>query len=418
MNSFASKFGTTPLNDLFWIAGLVAFVFSALAAWVLVRTSCVHIRWTGDHPTSGPQKLHTESIARVGGVAIAIGFMAGLICFYLWAPSSVRGQIPGYQAVWLIAAAAPIFLLGLVEDVSSAVSIRMRLLAALAAGAIAWGMGGARITQLHVPLVDHLLVSMPIFSFCLTLVAVGGLVHAMNIVDGVNGLLAGIALLILGAVTAVASRFGESALMLVAVICAAGTVGFGLFNFPRARIFCGDAGAYLIGYVAAVLLVLLVLRQPAISPWFAMTVVIHPVTETLYSAWRRARLGLSPTDPDAAHMHSLWSSTLRQQQQATGHKVFLGTNAGASWRTLAMVAIPTLIAVVWPTQTMLLQTVCAAYVLAFIAIVRRMGLGLHIASCSNAIPVAIEAVLSQQALERIIKPLHQATNADAKKLEL
>ena len=355
---------------------------------MILQTSHLHIRWTGDHPHGGPQTLHTESTARVGGLALAIGLLVGLASVNLLAAGGLRDQLQGFQGLWLIAAAAPLFLLGLLEDLSGAVSVRLRLLAALAAGALAWQMGGVRITQLHLPLIDTLLISFPVLSTCLTLVAVGGLVHAMNIVDGVNGLLAGIALLMMGAVAVVAGRFGEPVLLLLAALGMASVLGFAVFNFPHGRLFCGDAGAYLIGYMVAVLLVLLVLRQPAVSPWFALAVVIHPVTETLYSVWRRALSGQSPTLPDARHMHSLWSARLRQRERATGRWVWLGTNAGAAWRTLATAAIPVLVAVVWPTHTAMLQLVCVAYIAAFVAAIRVLG----------SVPASLSPVLQTQRL--------------------
>jgi UDP-N-acetylmuramyl pentapeptide phosphotransferase/UDP-N-acetylglucosamine-1-phosphate transferase len=248
--------------------------------------------------------------------------------------------------------------------------VRLRLGVSLAAGALVWALAGVRVTALGLPLLDDLLVAVPAFSLVFTLVAVGGLVHAMNIVDGLNGLLAGKTLVVLGTVALVAARFNEPVLVLLAVAGMAATAGFAVFNFPHGRMFCGDAGAYLIGYLSAILVVLLVLRQDTLSPWFALAVVIHPVTETLYSVWRRASNGLSATHPDARHMHSLWSARLRTLERATGQRVWLGSNAGAAWRTLAVAAVPSLLATCWSTHTLALQVLCVAYVAAFIVVVR------------------------------------------------
>ena len=158
--------------------------------------------------------------------------------------------------------------------------------------------------------------------------------------------------------------------MLLALTGMAATAGFAVFNFPRGRLFCGDAGAYLIGYLIAVIVILLVLRQKTVSPWFALAVVIHPVTETLYSAWRRWRLGLSPTHPDARHMHSLWAANLQQRADESGLRIGLGTNAGASWRTQIVASVPVLLAATCPTETPLLQLICLSYVGLFVVVVR------------------------------------------------
>jgi hypothetical protein len=107
-------------------------------------------------------------------------------------------------------------------------------------------------------------------------------------------------------------------------------------------------------------------------------VVIHPVTETLYSAWRRWRLGLSPTHPDARHMHSLWAANLQQRADESGLRIGLGTNAGASWRTQIVASVPVLLAATCPTETPLLQLICLGYVGLFVLVVRPAGApGVH-----------------------------------------
>ena len=354
-----------------WTAA-IAFVVSAAVAWLLVHTRDLHLHLTGDHPGSGPQKMHADATPRIGGTAVLAGLLAGLSVPFLMGASEASEALGSLRLVALSFGLMPLFALGLVEDVSKAVSVRLRLFVALAGGAVAYYLAGVRIQTLGIPGIDTLLSAVPAVSLMLTLVAVAGLVHAMNIVDGLNGLLAGITIVILGALALVAHRFGEVGLYMLALIGMAATAGFAVFNFPLGRLFCGDAGAYLIGYLVAVMVISLVLRQPAISPWFALAVVIHPVTETLYSAWRRWRNGQSPTHPDARHMHSLWAANLRQRADETGLLVALGENAGASLRTQAVACLPVAAAATWPTETPVLLGICLAYVTLFIAVVRML----------------------------------------------
>lgn len=362
---------TTSLSSCLFTL-LPGFAVAVGVAGLLTHTRELHLHLTGDHPGSGPQKQHTEATPRIGGVAVMLGFLAGLAWLYYRAPMALRAQLDALHPGGLLAGLVLLFLLGLLEDTRGYVSVRLRLGVSLVAGALAYGLADVRVQALGLPVIDTLLQTLPVLSFMLTLVAVGGLVHAMNIIDGVNGLLAGSTLVILGVLAAIAARFDETALMLPALAGMAATAGFAVFNFPRARLFCGDAGAYLIGYLIAVIVILLVLRQPAISPWFAMAVVMHPVTETLYSAWRRARQGLKVTQPDARHMHSLWVARLQRRSDATGRTVWLGANAGASWRTLVVASVPTVLAAACPTQTLALQCICAAYLVVFVLIVRRL----------------------------------------------
>ena len=134
------------------------------------------------------------------------------------------------------------------------------------------------------------------------------------------------------------------------------------------------------------------MRQPAISPWFALAVIAHPVTETLYSVWRRYRMGLSPTHPDARHMHSLWAIKLRQHCQETDETIWLGVNAGASWRTLAVASLPTLVAATIPTHATGLQMLCVAYLVVFFVTIRLLERAAGTEASGSAMAVPDEAL--------------------------
>lgn len=372
------------------------FAVAVIVAWLMVHTRDFHIHITGDDPGGGPQKLHDEAIPRIGGLAILAGLTVQIWWLYFKATPETRASLNAIQPIFLGLGLLPLFVLGMIEDVRQAVSVRLRLGMSLVAGGIACFLAGVRVEYLGVPIFDALIHSVPllalVFPPLFTMVAVAGLVHAMNIVDGLNGLLAGISLVVLGVLVAVSESFGEHGLALLALAGMTGTLGFAFFNFPRARIFCGDAGAYLIGYLIAVIAILLVLRQSAISPWFALAVVVHPVTETLYSVGRRFRLGLSPTHPDARHMHSLWAARLRQRSLATDQTIWLGTNAGASWRTMVVASVPTLVAATIPTHTTGLQLLCACYLVVFFVTMRLLERSADTETPPSVLAVSDEAL--------------------------
>jgi UDP-N-acetylmuramyl pentapeptide phosphotransferase/UDP-N-acetylglucosamine-1-phosphate transferase len=350
----------------------IAFGASGLVCWLVVHTRDFHLHVTGDHPDHGPQKIHAIPTPRIGGAAILAGQALGLLYAALadagggWHPDD--GVTP-----WLGLALAPLFALGLLEDLRKATSIRVRLMVSFVSGALVWWLAGVRVTSLGLPFFDLLLGVSPVFSAVFTMFAIGGLVHAMNIVDGLHGLLAGISLAILGALALVAWRVGDPAVLALALLAMASMAGFALLNFPRGRLFCGDAGAYLAGFQIAVLAILLVQRHVGVSPWFALAVVIHPVTETLYSAWRRVRQGLRATHPDALHLHSLWASRLEQRASGAGRPVWLGPNAGGAVRTVALAAVPSMLAGFWYGQALPLMLICAGYVLVFLSVLRWLG---------------------------------------------
>jgi len=83
-------------------------------------------------------------------------------------------------------------------------------------------------------------------------------------------------------------------------------LGFLVWNYPGGRIFLGDGGAYLLGFWLAELSVLLIARNPEVSPWLPFVLLAYPIFETFFSIYRRKILrGESPGQPDALHLHQL-----------------------------------------------------------------------------------------------------------------
>ena len=273
----------------------------ALAAFFItfVASAAIARLWpTGlDVSESGPQKFHTAPVPRIGGVAMIAG-LAGA-CFYLYRWDSI--SLP----LILVMAAVPAFLGGLAEDLTRRVSPGRRLWICFVAPAIAFFLLDARVTDLDIP-GSTALLGLPLFSFFFTVFAVGGFAHALNIVDGFNGLSAMVVIVTLTALEIVALQVGDLEITLTAVIVSAVVFGFFVWNYPSGLLFAGDGGAYLLGFLTAELAVLLVERNSEVSPWFPLVVLLYPVVETLFSIYRKKILrGQSPGEPDGVHLHML-----------------------------------------------------------------------------------------------------------------
>src|SRR5690625_4264152 len=142
-----------------------------------------------------PQASHLRPAPRVGGLAIWAGSLAGLL---------VLG--PGNMTLtWLwpvlFIAALPVFVAGVVEDISKDVGSLKRLLAAFISAAIAWWLLGG-VVRVDVQWADWLLSFWPV-SLLFTMVAVGGCTHALNIIDGINGLAGMVAVLMAASIATV-----------------------------------------------------------------------------------------------------------------------------------------------------------------------------------------------------------------------
>jgi UDP-GlcNAc:undecaprenyl-phosphate GlcNAc-1-phosphate transferase len=224
------------------------------------------------------------------------------------------GLVVGSSIVWfftikshlwlLFVCVAPAFVWGLIEDISKRGAVLPRLALPALAGALGFILLDARLTQLAIPGIDELL-AIHALAFLITLFAVTGVTHAINVVDGLNGLASVTALLAAAGLAIVARIVGDDFVFAAASLLAASLIGFLLVNYPSGRIFLGDGGAYLVGLVLAELSVLLVHRNSEVSPWFPLMLLAYPIWETLFSMYRRKTRGYSTAHADALHLHQL-----------------------------------------------------------------------------------------------------------------
>ena len=304
-----------------------------------------------DPSDRGPQKFHAEPVPRVGGVPMFAALAASVLVFG-----------PGESRPWLFAlvcAAAPAFLGGLAEDLTKRVSPAHRLLTSFVAAALGFVLLDARVADLELPGSDFLL-QIAVLSFVVTLFAVGGFSHALNIVDGFNGLSGMVALLMLAALAVVAARVGDAEVLWASIFIGGGVLGFLAWNYPRGLIFAGDGGAYLLGFLIAELAILLAHRNPAVSAWFPAVLLLYPIVETGFSIYRKKVLrGQSPAEPDGVHLHMLVYKRLVRRFSAPEEK--WKTNSATSPYLVAIAALSVLPGVAFWDDTLRLQVVVVAF---------------------------------------------------------
>lgn len=276
---------------------LAALAVSFLVTLWIVR-SAFHARFSHDHDVSGPQKFHARPVPRIGGLGIAAGVVAGVVTL-LYSRSS------NDFAPMLFACAMPVFLVGVLEDITKKVSPRRRLLAAMVSAALAALTLDAVIARTDIPGIDWL-VGFPVVAMLLAVFVVAGFANAINIIDGFNGLASMCVAIMLMCIAYVAFAVGDSLIGWLALAGLGAVLGFFVWNFPAGLVFLGDGGAYFLGFYVAELAILLVHRNPSVSPMFALLLGIYPVFETLFSIYRRKFLRGRPVGmPDGAHLHSL-----------------------------------------------------------------------------------------------------------------
>jgi UDP-N-acetylmuramyl pentapeptide phosphotransferase/UDP-N-acetylglucosamine-1-phosphate transferase len=267
---------------------------------LIIRYAYLHKHVTSNHPANGPQQSHIGITPRIGGIPLVLSVFLGMLLL------SLKFGIPWQIGIIWLAVAAPVFIAGLAEDFTNRIGPRWRLLAAFVSAAMGVWMLHAQFVHLAIPGIDQLLKIFPLFAIALTVFAVGGVCHSMNIIDGYNGLVGGVSSIILLALGFISFKVGDFELYIMCIAAVAAVVGFLFWNYPRGLIFAGDSGAYLLGFIIAEVSVLLVARHPQVSPWFPLMLVIYPVWETIFSIYRRKIIkGHSSALPDALHLHQI-----------------------------------------------------------------------------------------------------------------
>ena len=357
---------------MIWLS-LVGFLVAGLSAAYIIRWMKGRAAIYGE---SMPQRFHVGEVPRLGGIALLFGVMVswllGIWQTHAGDPGSLR---LGYWVFWWIVVLLPAAMGGIAEDMTQRLSVRYRLLLTLISGVLAVGLLGLNVPRLGVPWIDALLYQFPWLGIGVVLLAIAGLPHAFNIIDGYNGLAGMVALIVCMAIVHVSIQVGDRALAALLVCLAAATAGFLVWNYPRGMLFAGDGGAYVWGVVIALASLSLVQRNSEVSPWFPMLLLIYPVWETMFSIYRKLARGESPGMADALHFHQLiYRRIVRSVFHDDESRRMLMRNNRTSpylWGFTLLTVVP---AVLFWNNTPVLMFFCflfvVTYVAAYMAIVR------------------------------------------------
>jgi UDP-GlcNAc:undecaprenyl-phosphate/decaprenyl-phosphate GlcNAc-1-phosphate transferase len=246
------------------------------------------------------RKEHQSPIPTMGGIAIMAGLMTALS---LWFPFSNNiGQLSFFLSI------AVLFGLGIMDDLKD-LSAKYKFLVQLSL-AVLIALSGIRITSF-----EGLfgIGELPLMSqYTLTVVAIVGITNAFNLIDGIDGLAGGIGFMSLLTLGMFLTLNGDTQTALIAFGFAGALMAFLYFNFNPARIFMGDTGSLVLGFVIAVLSIRLLqinaaAVQPVLAhaPVFVFAVVMIPVFDTLRVFTLRIWSGRSPFEADKTHIHHL-----------------------------------------------------------------------------------------------------------------
>ena len=292
---------------------VVVFIFAFLLSLASIPPMIRLARRTGllDHP--GPRKIHTEPIPYGGGIAVAAGLLLPMILggvgAYLHAhavelplPEDILKHVPGVLSQlprlgMLVAASLVILLLGLVDDrykIGAGMKLTVQVLVAL----------GMALGYERLSLFTEGSTLGDVVGTIITVLWIVGVTNAFNLLDHMDGLAAGVAAIASACFLATAF-FTQQYFIAAALASLLGAcIAFLFFNFPPAKIFLGDAGSLLLGFVLATLTVSFTFfdaRYPLYSYAVPLVVLAVPLYDTASVVWIRLRERRSPFDADTNH---------------------------------------------------------------------------------------------------------------------
>lgn len=246
---------------------------------------------------SGPQRFHTESISRFGGVSIYVSLF--LVSFIL------DGGIKEYDLLRIILLSSlPAFLIGLIDDLDFYVKPKLRLIFISSTPILLFYFAGIEVRFVDIFFIDYLL-SYDVLALIFILVAMSAMINGFNIIDGFNGLTLTFSLVLMISLISSGVYSGDLEWITYFVAIFFAVLGVYIFNFPFGKIFLGDAGAYLLGILIPSGLIIYTLDND-LSPWYAMIHLIYPTTEVIFSFFRKIIIQKkSPLHPDGLHFHML-----------------------------------------------------------------------------------------------------------------
>ena len=282
---------------MFYLTLVICF-FSAIILTPLVKKLAFKIGAT-DKPNQ--RKVHQKIMPRLGGLAIYISFLIGITIIQ----PNVKFLLPIINPnenlhLAIIIGSIIIILTGILDDTKE-ISPKLKLIGQISASFVVVFMGDIRVEFINLPFGGQLnfgFLSIPITMFWII-----GITNAINLIDGLDGLAAGVSTIALFAIAGMAFIMGNPYVLILALITAVSSLGFLIYNFHPAKIFMGDTGALFLGYLISVLSLLGFKNVTFISLIIPIIILGVPISDTFFAIIRRLVNKQPLSAPDKSHLH-------------------------------------------------------------------------------------------------------------------
>lgn len=247
------------------------------------------------------RKVHQKIMPRIGGLAIFLSFLLGVII--LKPNVNYHLPIPGLMETvhWpIIIGSLIIVITGIFDDVKE-LSPKIKLAGQVLASFIVVFFGELRTEFINLPFGGEL--DFGVLSIPITMIWIIGITNAINLIDGLDGLAAGVSTIALLSISGMAYIYGNPYVMVMALLVALSTLGFLIYNFHPAKIFMGDTGALFLGFMIGVFSLLGFKNIAFVSLIIPVIILGVPISDTLFAIIRRFVNKQPLSAPDKSHLH-------------------------------------------------------------------------------------------------------------------
>ena len=277
---------------------VLAFMIALGVALILTPAVIAFARRTGALDKPDARKVHARPIPRIGGIGIYAAFMVSILVQLLFVDLTPEYMM---SLIGLMVGGTIIVAIGIIDDYCD-LPAKVKLLGQIIAASVLVIAFDVRIDFVTDPLGDFIYLEW--FAIPVTIFWIVGLTNTVNLIDGLDGLAAGVSSIAAITIFLVAMEEGIPFVAMVTAALAGAAVGFLYYNFNPARIFMGDTGSQFLGFMLAGVSVIGAVKSAAtialIVPILALGL---PILDTTFAIVRRYRGGVPIFRPDKGHLH-------------------------------------------------------------------------------------------------------------------
>lgn len=281
---------------------VIGFIISLTLALVLTPLVIKLAFKIGAIDKPNHRKVHTRIMPRLGGLGIYAAFVGAYFAVTPFIPEGLLRNYDTNLIHALLTGGSIIILIGVLDD-RFELSAKVKLVGQIIAASVVVLGFDVKIDLLNIPFGESMQPIAAWLSIPLTILWIVGVTNAINLIDGLDGLAAGVSAIAIGTILVMATVMGFVPVILLSALLLGGVIGFLCFNFHPAKIFMGDTGSLFLGFSLATLSMIGFKQVTVVSFLVPLLIIGVPLSDTFFAIVRRWVNKKPIFAPDKGHLH-------------------------------------------------------------------------------------------------------------------